>query len=301
MDNLRILSIDGGGVRVVIAVHIMARLEQYIGAPLNQAFDMVAGTSAGAVAACCIANGWSARDMDAQWDDFARRTFPRPRTFRDIARRVANIGGVLPKYDGESVNAVLRDLFGDAVMADLIVPHVMTVAFDPTTMSVQVIRSSDPKHRQTKVWEACRASSAGPMYLDAGPNGLLDGGVVGNNPTTLAIIHGIEVARERYATDGNADDHLLVVSVGTGMPLRDRTAPRNIIGHVRRLLDIQLYADTPIWRLLKPKTYWRVQPVIPPYLATTDDARRLPELRLVAESFANNIDPTLRSIADSLA
>ena len=66
----RILSIDGGGIRCMIALEILLALEKQIieqtGDPsrrLSDQFDLIAGTSAGAILAGAIAMGSSVADV----------------------------------------------------------------------------------------------------------------------------------------------------------------------------------------------------------------------------------------------
>lgn len=51
----RILSLDGGGIRGVIAAVILAEVEKQLNIPLNQYFDLIAGTSTGSILAAAIA------------------------------------------------------------------------------------------------------------------------------------------------------------------------------------------------------------------------------------------------------
>jgi hypothetical protein len=72
-----ILSIDGGGVRGIIPLACLVRLESRRGLPARQLFDMVAGTSTGAVIAAGIALGVSARGLLALYRELAREAFRR--------------------------------------------------------------------------------------------------------------------------------------------------------------------------------------------------------------------------------
>jgi patatin-like phospholipase/acyl hydrolase len=48
----RILAIDGGGIRGIIAARILVEIEKLAGRSLAQAFDIIAGTSTGGIIAC---------------------------------------------------------------------------------------------------------------------------------------------------------------------------------------------------------------------------------------------------------
>jgi predicted acylesterase/phospholipase RssA len=81
----RLLAIDGGGIRGVIAIEILGvleeRLREALGAPsdfvLADCFDYVAGTSTGAIIATCIAKGFGVAEMRVFFDDGARKLLVR--------------------------------------------------------------------------------------------------------------------------------------------------------------------------------------------------------------------------------
>ena len=64
----KILALDGGGIRGMIAVEVLAAIEDLLRRELNRGdefvladyFDLVAGTSTGAIIATCVALGMSA-------------------------------------------------------------------------------------------------------------------------------------------------------------------------------------------------------------------------------------------------
>ncbi|HFD87592.1 MAG TPA: hypothetical protein ENJ35_07945, partial [Gammaproteobacteria bacterium] len=59
----RILALSGGGYRSLFTARILAKLEDHIGRPLNQAFDLIAGTSIGGILAGGLAVGISAAKL----------------------------------------------------------------------------------------------------------------------------------------------------------------------------------------------------------------------------------------------
>ena len=46
-DAFNILALDGGGIRGVYGAHVLARLEDTLGSPVRERFDLIAGTSTG--------------------------------------------------------------------------------------------------------------------------------------------------------------------------------------------------------------------------------------------------------------
>ncbi|NBP06476.1 MAG: hypothetical protein EBV15_09745, partial [Bacteroidetes bacterium] len=56
-DNKLILCLDGGGMRGILSIQLLKSLEKVTGMPAYSLFDMVAGTSTGAIIAALIATG----------------------------------------------------------------------------------------------------------------------------------------------------------------------------------------------------------------------------------------------------
>jgi calcium-independent phospholipase A2-gamma len=52
--GVRVLSLDGGGVRGLVAVALLRRLEQLAGRPVHQLFDYIVGVSTGAIIAAIL-------------------------------------------------------------------------------------------------------------------------------------------------------------------------------------------------------------------------------------------------------
>lgn len=89
----RLLSIDGGGIRGLIAIEFIARMEALLrerfGQPhlvLSQYFDYIAGTSTGAIIGTLISLGYSAADIRRFYTVGAHTMFD-PNLFQRAARR----------------------------------------------------------------------------------------------------------------------------------------------------------------------------------------------------------------------
>ena len=229
MQMRRILSLDGGGIRGLVSCLWLAGVEQALeraGKPgLPKSFDLLAGSSTGAIVAAGLAIGLAPTAMADLYRDHRHTIFP------GIAERLWVRSGALltagisaPKYDARGLEEVLQRVFGQATLGDAQVPLLIT-AYDTISRTPVMFKSYNAKHRALPLWEVCRASSAAPTYFPAhamkieGQDcALIDGGVVANNPTACAIA---EALRKDAQVDNSRD--LVVLSVGTGE--RTRSIP----------------------------------------------------------------------------
>src|SRR5450631_1255443 len=112
VEDRHVLALDGGGVRGILSLHILAAFEKHFGKPAFEFFDMFAGTSTGAIIAALLAYGrLTAEEILAEYDRMIGRIFDRdPRHF--FAR------GLLQKriYPREAALETLRYYFGNRTL-----------------------------------------------------------------------------------------------------------------------------------------------------------------------------------------
>ena len=73
----RILSLDGGGLRGILTLGILRQIETVLrerhgndqNFRLSHYFDLIAGTSTGAIIAATLASGWSVDDITTKYFD----------------------------------------------------------------------------------------------------------------------------------------------------------------------------------------------------------------------------------------
>ena len=223
-----VLSIDGGGIRGLVACVLLRELEDRLRAldprydTLGSYFDYISGTSTGSFIALSLSHG--------------------RKTVRDITKQYFHFKDVVLTLDrpfsrGIVDNAMIEVFGEDICMADKVQPKVMimTCKADVSPPILHIMRNygeaqdgeKGPKER--KVWEAARASSAAPTYFPAFGK-FLDGGLMANNPTVDCIGEVID----DLVAEGKDPRLGLVVSVGTGSPPR-RPVPGVDIPHINWL------------------------------------------------------------------
>ncbi|RDZ28289.1 patatin-like phospholipase family protein [Lysobacter silvisoli] len=229
MKMRRILSLDGGGIRGLVSCLWLDGVEhalQRAGKPdLRGSFDLVAGSSTGAIVAAGLAVGLAPAAMADLYRDHRHAIFPgMAQRLWTRAGQLLEVGVSAPKYDARGLEDVLRAVFGETRLGQAQLPLMIT-AYDTISRAPVLFKSFKPEHQDLPLWEVCRASSAAPTYFPAHAMqvegvdcALIDGGVVANNPTACAIA---EALRKDAQVDNSRD--LVVLSVGTGE--RTRSIP----------------------------------------------------------------------------
>jgi uncharacterized protein len=221
----RILALDGGGVRGMVALGFLNRIEAIFRARYRQSefkladyFDLIGGTSTGAIIAAGLALGLDVSTITRLYLELGRSVFSRRRLRMDRARF-----DVLPLEHG------LRQAFGDHTLGDEAVRTglcVMTKRAD--TRSTWPLLNHPlgmyyELNRSILIRDAVRASAAAPSYfvpeklaVQPGQYGaFVDGSVsTANNPALQLLL--IATLKGFHFNWPTGEDRLLLVSVGTG-------------------------------------------------------------------------------------
>jgi uncharacterized protein len=221
-----LLSIDGGGIRGILPVCALIKLERTTGYLTREIFSFVAGTSTGALIAAAIAAGVPAEQILNLYVTRSREIFPQ--SWLRKLRRVL-FGSM---YSTTTLRRVLREEIGPATD--------WTLNDAPVDLLLTAKRLSDGKPwyfvRDQPGHNSCRtgrlslidcaiASAAAPTYFqpwtlahdparqpDEQPIGqLVDGSVgVAGNPIYQACVEAF------FYSSGYAPDDTTIVSLGTG-------------------------------------------------------------------------------------
>ena len=237
----RILALDGGGLRGILSLAILQRIETILRERHGNAaefrlchyFDLVAGTSTGAIIAATIALGWTVERIREKYMELGTRVFEKT-FFRQ--------GVLRAKYDESSLIAELQKVYGtdttlgnDAIKTGLLVvtKRIDTGSWWPISNNPRgtyfAARSGGTiGNGEYPLWQVVRASTAAPSFFDpetitiaSRPDAkpvvgeFVDGGVSPfNNPALMAFMYAtIEGYRIGWPKGA---DKLFLVSVGTG-------------------------------------------------------------------------------------
>ena len=147
----RVLAIDGGGIRGLIPALVLDRIEQRVGRPIAECFDLIAGTSTGgilAVGLSCAGDDrprWSAADLVALYETEGPRIFD-----RSLVKTLTSVFGIEDeKYSRENLEEPLDRYLGAARLRDalteLLVPAYETERRFPYFFRRTAARA-DPAH-----------------------------------------------------------------------------------------------------------------------------------------------------------
>ncbi|WP_205697225.1 patatin-like phospholipase family protein [Conexibacter sp. SYSU D00693] len=314
---MRILSIDGGGIRGLVPARVLERLEAITGRPVFELFDLVAGTSTGGILGCSLCApaldaGGGARHTAAELVGLYRTEGPR--IFRrSLGQRVRSLEGLVDeKHSAAALDDALERYLGDARLGDALVALLVTT-YDLQARAPFFFKSwrTDEEGRDALLRDVARATAAAPTYFEPlrwrsadgrGPQrALVDGGVFAANPAMCAYA---EAARLRPG------EPVLVLSLGTGETFEpiafDDAKDWGLAEWARPVIDVVLdgVSDTVGYQLdhLVPEAdRLRLQTTLPRSIGMDDaSAEALDALDAAASTLLDREDAALRAFAARL-
>ena len=305
-ERVRVLSIDGGGIRGIIPALVLVELERLAGRRTFELFDLIAGTSTGGILACalCAPDPMPASQIVGLYADRGPDIFD-----RSLWQRIRSADGLLDeRYDAGALDTVLRDFLEDKRLRetrpDLIVPSYDTAAPGPYFFKTRNAREGEDEDFPLSI--VARATSAAPTYfepLEAGARSLVDGGVFAVNPGMCAYA---ELLRHHPGADP------LLLSLGTGVRTRkrpyDEVRDWGLAEWARPILDVVFdgisdAVDYQLRQALGEGRYHRLQVELRGASDDLDDAteENIAALREHAEELIAASETQLRELASALA
>lgn len=231
----KLLALDGGGIRGMISLEVLAEIEatlrQSLGADNNfvlaDYFDYVAGTSTGAIIATCISWGMSVADIQKFYQESGEKMFDKA-FILNISRTMRY------KYGDENLAAQLKEVFGEdttfgskdlKTLLMLVMRNVSTDSPWPLSNNPYA-KYNNPNQPDSNLnlplWQLVRASTAAPTFFPPEQVQLgdkkfifVDGAITPYNNPAFQLF--LMATLEPYNLKWQAgEDKMLLVSVGTG-------------------------------------------------------------------------------------
>ena len=209
-DLFFVLSLDGGGSKGAYTLGALAVVEDLLGRPIGDTFDLVYGTSTGAVIGSMIALGNQVQDIWSRYQTLV----PEVMGARSARARSRKLRGHATEIYGDSTFEAFRTRVG--IVTTKMEPHEPMIFKSDVRQLLSVPDSFEPGFGCSIADAVVASCSAQPffkeMHLSLGNFGervLVDGGHVANNPMPLALVdtvHSLEVPKH----------NVRVLSLGTG-------------------------------------------------------------------------------------
>uniref|UniRef100_A0A3Q3XAH5 PNPLA domain-containing protein n=1 Tax=Mola mola TaxID=94237 RepID=A0A3Q3XAH5_MOLML len=313
-QGIRILSIDGGGLRGLLALQTLRKLEALTGKPIYKLFDYICGVSTGAILGFMLG---VFQIPVAECDDLYRKLGS------DIFKQNVIVGTVKMGwshafYDSEAWENILKSKMGSHLLVETSrnpecpkVAAVSTIVNRGTPLKAYVFRNYNflPGVRshylgdcQHQLWQAIRATSAAPGYFQEfslGNDLHQDGGLLINNPTAVAI-HECKCLWPNTPLE-------CVVSLGTGRfetfgknsatYTSLKTKLTNVISSATDTEEVHAMLDA----FLPPDTYFRLNPYMSEDVSMDENRQeRLNMLQAEGARYLERNEEKLKKVASIL-
>ena len=154
----RVLCLSGG-VRGMAQIMVLRKLEQEFGKPLHEVYDLVAGTSVGAINAGIIASGKVSMDEAVElYPDLVKKVFKKRGFFKK------------PKYDRKNFLGVWNDLVGSDITMSDVKTNLMITSVDLVSDTNIFFKSWHNDVSDTDLSEIVMRSFAAPLYFGQMPD-----------------------------------------------------------------------------------------------------------------------------------
>lgn len=242
----RVLSLDGGGMRGLYTATILQRLVQLFDPKyqekkkdgnlpipdIGNPFDMICGTSTGAILACALAWGIPIDNIIQLYKNEGKNIFPSPIPNSKIKKYWWSFyeHGRSPAADADKLKELLNKFFNNETIKTLYDKRKIALCIPSINASnhkawVFKTPHSENKHRDNnyRLTDVCLASSAAPVFFpianipnpDTGTEQFfVDGGLWANNPILVGLIEAVACTPKERPIE--------VISIGTcEMPTGD--------------------------------------------------------------------------------
>jgi patatin-like phospholipase/acyl hydrolase len=193
----RVLSLDGGGLKGVFSAAVLANLEEDLGGPIRDYFDLIVGTSTGGLIAIGLGLGKSPAAMLEFYTKTGPDIFPQRLLNRAFlkARQV-----VSAKLNPEPLYEAMRKIYGRDTKLGQSSKRLVLTSFDLNRNVPVLLKTAHAPNLKRDcrllAWQVGAATSAAPTYfpaIDFGMGRLVDGGVWAGNPAMVGALEATEV------------------------------------------------------------------------------------------------------------
>lgn len=224
----KILSLDGGGIRGALTLGYLKKIETILKAKSDKPdefrlchyFDLIGGTSTGAIIATCLAIGMSVDEIKEKYMALGRKIF----RFKWL-----HINTIFARYSNRKLTAELKSVFKEYKLGGPELKTGLCVVAKRIDTNSTWFFLNNPRgkyyndNKDINLWEIVKASASAPSYflptiIDVG-NGekgaFVDGGVSLSNNPSLGLLMVSQLKGFKYDW-GLGEENICLYSLGTG-------------------------------------------------------------------------------------
>ena len=229
MKTANILSINGGGIRGLIALQQLVELEKIIDVPLYKHFDYIAGTSTGGIIAVFLSIGYTPTELLDIYLEHGNKIFD---------KRFLRFGLLRAKYNDKYFNDIIDSFAKGNTLKDC-KTSIVIPAYNASKKELKLFKSDkalyDDKYNYS-LFNVVRSTASAPSYFKPiviDNNYYIDGGLVVNNPVMMVFLEALK--------EGFTSFNILSFSTGsTEQPLSKSVADGGAINWAKESVDILL-------------------------------------------------------------
>lgn len=238
--KVRILSLDGGGIRGIIPATIIKYAEEYLqkkapGTSIADHFDFIAGTSTGGILTGIYLTPEDGNRNKAKYSAADALDFYVKEGYNIFnASKISGwkrLWGLrnATEFSPRNLENLLKDKFGNLLVSELMKPCLITTYNMNNKSSFFFTSTEDTTEREFYVRDVLRSTSAAPTYfppakikniVSDNPKLTdminLDGGVFANNPTMCAYAEARNTDFKDRNNDKPSASSMYILSIGTG-------------------------------------------------------------------------------------
>ncbi len=298
-NKFQILSLDGGGIKGIFSVAVLAQIEKDLNINIVDHFDLIAGTSTGGIIALGLGLGLKPEEILNFYLTHGTAIFKK--------NKVTSIRKYFKsKYSNNFLQKALIECFGDNKLGNstkrLIIP-----SYNIGEDDVYVFKTSHHERlrRDYKeyAWKIGLATSAAPTYFPVyrgiSDLRLVDGGVWANNPSMIALVEAISLLNYKV-------ENIKIFSLGTTDETVNYSTNLNNGGikqwveknsAIKLIMRSQSISAHNMLNLMFPKeNYLRLNPKVPENIFGIDKTKLKLELLGKAKDKSRRICPDFKKI-----
>ncbi len=286
-DTFHILALDGGGTRGIYIAQLLAQVEHAFDVRIKDCFDLIAGTSTGAIIAGAVVSDVPMDEIVQLFESEAPEIF-RKRWYRNPL--------FFSKYSNEKLAQIIAHHIPATPLSQISTPLMITSS-EIATSELHIFRSnyleklgkSEYSDGDVCLRDAIVASCAAPTFF--APKNikgylLADGGLWANNPSIAALTEAVTNFKKQLK-------HLRIISIGTGHSIsmyRKRRCWGFLSGWrgvklISYVMTLQSQASANMVKLLMKDNYLRINPPIDFW--DLDTVKQLENLKSMAARYFN--------------